>query len=107
MTDPRNLATTYTVNGSGQPHAAGFSPDTGNTTNTYDAAGNLLTQTDAKGQVTTYAYDALNRVSSITFHDGSKHIYSYDAGTNGSGRLTSIAELNPAQVGHRLDRLRL
>ena len=72
------------------------SPDTGTTTNTYDAAGNLLTQTDAKSQITTYAYDALNRVTLITFHDGSKQIYVYDQGANGIGRLSSITETNPA-----------
>jgi len=72
------------------------SPDTGTTTNTYDAAGNLLTQTDAKGQVTTYAYDALNRVTQITFNDGSKQAYAYDAGANGLGRLSSITERNPS-----------
>ena len=72
------------------------SPDTGTTTNTYDAAGNLLTQTDAKNQTTTYAYDALNRVTSITFQDGSKQTYAYDQGTNGVGRLTSITETDPA-----------
>ena len=69
-----------------QPHPAGR-PDTGTTTNTYDAAGNLLTQTDAKGQTTTYAYDALNRVTLITFHDGSKQAYAYERGTNSIGRL--------------------
>lgn len=60
--------------------------------------GNLLTQTDAKSQTTTYAYDLLNRVTLITFHDGSKQIYGYDSGTNGLGRLTSIEERNPSNV---------
>jgi YD repeat-containing protein len=72
------------------------SPDTGTTANTPDAAGNLLTQTDAKNQTTTYAYDALNRVTLITFHDGSKQTSAYDEGANGIGRLSSITETNPA-----------
>lgn len=95
VTDPRNLVTGYTVNGLGNLTQQS-SPDTGATVNTYDAAGNLLTQTDAKGQVTTYTYDAINRVTSITFNDGSKQNYAYDQGANGLGRLTQIAELDPA-----------
>ena len=97
VTDPRSLVTGYTVNGLGNLTQLS-SPDTGTTASTYDLAGNLLTQTDAKSQTTTYTYDALNRVASITFHDGSKQNYSYDAGTNGIGRLTGIAELNPSLV---------
>lgn len=97
VTDPRGLATGYAVDGLGNLNTQ-TSPDTGTTSNTYDAAGNLLTQTDAKNQITTYTYDALNRVTSVTFHDGSKHNYTYDAGTNGIGRPTGIAELNPSLV---------
>jgi YD repeat-containing protein len=96
VTDPRSLATGYTVDGLGNL-VQQTSPDTGTTVNSYDAAGNLLTQTDAKGQVTTYVYDSLNRVSSITFNDGSKQTYVYDQGANGLGRLSAIAETNPAQ----------
>ena len=66
--------------------------------NTYDAAGNVLTSTDAKGQVTSYAYDALNRVTQITFHDGSRHAYSYDQGANGVGRLTGVIETDPGSL---------
>jgi len=62
----------------------------------FDDAGNLITQTDAKNQQTSYAYDALNRVTLITFHDGSKQSYAYDQGTNGIGRLSSITETDPA-----------
>jgi YD repeat-containing protein len=95
VTDPRNLVTGYTVDGLGNLTLQA-SPDTGNTSNTYDAAGNVLTRTDAKGQVTRYAYDALNRVTLVTFHDGSKQSYVYDQGTNGIGRLSSITETNPS-----------
>ena len=96
VTDPRNLSTSYNYDGLANLNSQ-VSPDTGTTANTYDAAGNLLTQTDAKSQVTTYAYDALNRVTSITFQDGSKQNYAYDQGANGIGRLSSIAEIDPAQ----------
>src|SRR6185369_2046478 len=62
----------------------------------YDAAGNLLTQTDAKGQVTTYVYDALNRVPLTALPDGSNQQYIYDTAVNGIGRLASISELDPS-----------
>lgn len=71
-------------------------PETGTSASTYDAAGNLLTQTDAKSQTTTYSYEALNGVTQITFHDGAKQQYAYDLGTNGLGRLASITERDPA-----------
>jgi YD repeat-containing protein len=95
VSDPRSLQTTYSVDGLGNL-VQQISPDTGPTVNTHDDAGNLLTQRDAKNQLTQYAYDALNRVTLITFHDGSKQAYGYDQGTNGIGRLTSITETNPA-----------
>ena len=38
------------------------SPDTGSTQYTYDAKGNLLTSTDARGKTTTYVYDSLESV---------------------------------------------
>lgn len=97
MTDPRNLATGYTVDGLGNLTLQ-QSPDTGSTANTHDEAGNLLTQTDAKGQTTSYAYDALNRVALITFHDGSKQAYAYDQGLNGIGRLSTITEADPGNA---------
>ncbi|MEW4454588.1 RHS repeat-associated core domain-containing protein [Bremerella sp. JC817] len=45
---------------------------------TYDDAGNVLTETDALGNVTAYEYDALNRVVKITSPD-----------PDGAGALTS------------------
>jgi YD repeat-containing protein len=107
VVDPsKTLVTSYTVDGLGNLKKQS-SPDTLVTfmgddpvtgANGYDAAGNLLKQTDAKSQVTTYAYDALSRVTLITFHDGSKQAYAYDQGANGVGRLSSITETNPANV---------
>jgi YD repeat-containing protein len=95
VSDPRGLVTSYAVNGLGDL-AQQVSPDTGTTVNGHDTAGNLTSQTDAKGQQTLYAYDALNRVTLVTFHDGSKQAFAYDQGTNGVGRLSSITESDPA-----------
>ena len=93
--DPRGLVTSYSVDGLGNV-VQQLSPDTGSTASVYDAAGNLLSQTDAKNQTTQYAYDAVNRIMNITFHDGARHSFGYDQGPNAAGRLSSIAEINPA-----------
>jgi YD repeat-containing protein len=63
------------------------SPDTGTTTNTYDAAGNLLTKTDARGAVATYTYDVLNRVT--------QSIYSRSGTASETQVFTYTAEPTP------------
>jgi YD repeat-containing protein len=45
----------------------GTPPGPGNCTPDYDANGNLLAKTDARGVTTNYAYDALNRLTSKTY----------------------------------------
>lgn len=66
-------------------------PESGTTTfDSYDANGNLLQQTDARGVKTTLSYDALNRLTGKTFSDGTKpvSIY-YDQSSNWSNTLTN------------------
>jgi len=53
VTDPRNLVTTYGYDGLDNQVSL-VSPDTGTTTRTFDAAGNVLTSTDARGVLSTY-----------------------------------------------------
>lgn len=53
------------------------SPDTGTSSYTYDAAGNRITQTDARAVVTTYAYDALNRLTTIHYPTGTLGVHYY------------------------------
>ena len=89
--DPRFLTTQYAVTGL-ETLTQQVSPDTGNAQNSFDAAGNVLTSTDTKGQVTTYSYDALNRLTRAAFAGGLTHSYQYDQGTNGLGRLASFAD---------------
>jgi RHS repeat-associated protein len=95
VTDPRSLATSYTVDGLGNT-ANQSSPDTGATTATYDAAGNLLTRRDARNKTTTYSYDALNRLTLADYPTGVDTAYEYDGGTagapNAKGRLTKITD---------------
>ena len=91
VTDPRGVVTSYTNNGLGGQTAIA-SPDAGATANTFDAAGNLLTSTDARGQTTTFVYDALNRLVKATYADGSTATYGYDLGAYGVGHLTSLTD---------------
>ncbi len=65
------------------------------TFNSYDANGNLLMQTDARGLTVQYQYDALNRLTHKVLQNGSTYVYTYDAQDNSSdpfgiGRLTSV-----------------
>jgi YD repeat-containing protein len=59
VTDPRNLVTGYTTSGLGDTTTQ-TSPDTGNTIQTFNAAGLLVTRRDARGVTATWTYDALN-----------------------------------------------
>ena len=66
VTDPRALATEYSVDGLGNSTRI-KSPDSGIADRTYDAAGNLLTATDPRQWRATHTYDALNRLTGIAF----------------------------------------
>jgi YD repeat-containing protein len=90
LEDPADNITTYSYGGSDAPDgylsAVTYSddnvrqyksPETGTTTNTFDAAGNLLTSTDARGAVTTYTYDALNRVTQVSAVLSRQHRYDH------------------------------
>ena len=95
--DPRSLVTSYVRNGLGDTSSQ-VSPDTGTTGATYDAAGNVLTRTDARGKTTTYNYDALNRLTRISYTTGVGSTFEYDGGTaspkpaNAVGRLTKFTD---------------
>ncbi|MEJ7806260.1 MAG: hypothetical protein WKG03_10125 [Telluria sp.] len=91
VTDPRNVVTSYTVNGLGELTQTS-SGDTGSTISLYDEAGNLTSRTDAKQQTTTYKYDALNRITLITYHDNGTVAYTYDQGPNAIGKLSHVAD---------------
>ncbi|MEH6415705.1 RHS repeat-associated core domain-containing protein [Pseudomonas sp. CGJS7] len=77
--DPKNLDTGYGYNGFGDQVRL-TSPDTGESTFTYDSAGNRKTETDARLITRTYSYDALNRITGIVYPTTSLNVaYTYDA----------------------------
>jgi RHS repeat-associated protein len=93
--DPRNLTTSYSPNGLGQVTAQ-TSPDSGNAQYTYDAKGNMLSATDARGKVTTMAYDALDRLTSVSYPTGVATLLEYDGGPvptpAATGELTKMTD---------------
>jgi YD repeat-containing protein len=70
---------------------------------TYDGLGNVLTQTDRKGQVTTYApRDALDRFTGLTYADGSTvTATTYDAGN----RLLKLTDSVSGAIAYSYDAL--
>jgi RHS repeat-associated protein len=95
LTDPRNLATQYTVNGIGDVRAT-TSPDSGAASATYYPNGLIKTRTDARGKLSTYSYDAMDRLTRIDYTTGAASIFTYDGGStsanNATGALSSFAD---------------
>ena len=96
-----NAPTTLTYDLLGRKTAMS-DPDTGAWSYSYDAAHNLLTQTDARGTVLWFGYDALNRLTEKRLsHSGGQLLakYYYDEAGYGAskGRRTrSVAYVNGA-----------
>ena len=96
VTDPRSLVTQFLRNGFGDVTNL-ISPDTGPASQTFDAAGNLVSRTDSRGVLATYSYDALSRPTGVVYsqsgQDSSAYGWAYDQTgggySNGIGRLTS------------------
>jgi YD repeat-containing protein len=77
---------------------AAMNPESGTTSYSYDASGNLLTRTDARNITTSYSYDALNRVTQKTYPAGTSTVnYGYDKSgvSNSIGHLTSVSNGSP------------
>jgi RHS repeat-associated protein len=88
ITDPRNLNTDYQRNAFGDRLTL-TSPDTGVTSFTYDAAGNVKTQTDARGKTATSTYDSQNRLTQVAYADQTL-TYTWDSCPYGIGRLCNL-----------------
>lgn len=81
VTDPKGLETVYTYNGFGDVVQL-QSPDTGTATSGYDAAGNRIAGTDARGVAMATQYDALNRPVAVGYPGADEDvILEYDAPT--------------------------
>lgn len=102
--DPLGLDTVYTNNGFGETRVLA-SPDSGTSSQTYDAAGNALTRTDARGVLASYGHDVLDRLTGIVYAGDPNHpqnvTYTHDevapsaacaVPRNGVGRLTSVED---------------
>ncbi|WP_186442640.1 RHS repeat-associated core domain-containing protein [Lysobacter antibioticus] len=79
VNDPKGLNTTYGYNGFGDQVQLS-SPDTGVTTRTFNAAGQVATKQDANdANPHTYTYDALGRPKTVSYGSGSNDVeYDYD-----------------------------
>ncbi|MEC5218793.1 RHS repeat-associated protein [Actimicrobium sp. GrIS 1.19] len=95
VTDPRALVTSYTNDGLGN-QTSQVSPDTGTATRTFDAAGNLTIDKDARAKSSTLSRDVLNRVTKIAYTSGTASSFEYDGGTTGApnaiGHLTKMTD---------------
>jgi RHS repeat-associated protein len=103
-TDPDGNTTSYTYNAAGQVLTS--SNALGTTTNVYDDAGNLLSTTDTLGRVKTYSYDG-NRVSTATWYnsDGTVAnllVYCYDKDGNLVQASSFAGTYNLTYDGNRL-----
>jgi len=127
-TDPRNNTTTYTYDNANRlissttalgnkttyfydangnqtkvvdprGNITGANPDDYATTSTYDAAGRLLTQTDALGHTTTYSYDKTGNRTSV--EDANNHATSYVY--DGQGRLVSVTAPDSGVTAYTYD----
>ncbi len=116
-TDELGRQTTYVVNATNgnttsmtQPDPDGAGPLAAPVTSyTYDAAGNLLTETDPLGNVTTYLYDSLDRVTRETGADpdgagplaAPQTNYTYDSADN----LLTVSDPLSRVTSHEYDNL--
>ena len=71
------------------------------TTSQYDAAGNLVAQTDAMGRVTSYVYDSRNRCIATIQPDGSVVRTEYDGG----GRVVGTTDARGNTTTYKYDKL--
>ncbi len=97
LTASRDGATTTLTYDHGGRKTSMSDPDMGFWQYSYDALGNLISQTDARGCTLTMTYDLLNRLTSKASSGAAcgtqvKTTYTYDAGVNGIGRRTSMAD---------------
>src|SRR5262249_42507420 len=77
-------------------------PESGTITYAYDANGNVITKTDARGITTNHYYDQLNRITGKNYTDGTFGAgYTYDqTGVWGVQATNTVGRLVLAYDGH-------
>ncbi|MHB0975267.1 MAG: RHS repeat-associated core domain-containing protein [Thiobacillus sp.] len=90
VVDPANQATIQALDAFGDVTQT-QSADTGTTTRTFDEAGNLKAETDARGVTVSYTWDALNRLTRKQSSGGAATpVYTFFYDTCSKGRLCAI-----------------
>ncbi len=101
VVDPRAVRTTYTTDGLGRVQTL-TSADTGITRYTYNAMGNPLTKTDARGMVSIMTYDVVHRLSGVSYTSGVGTTLDYDGGASPKptdlGHLTRVTDESGSTV---------
>jgi len=72
-------------------------PNAGTITSEYNKFNELVKQTDARGNITTYQYDKLGRVTQKHFIGSSPVNYVYDVANHGVGKLQKVSQGTPTQ----------
>ncbi|MCL2041841.1 MAG: hypothetical protein FWG84_07375 [Bacteroidales bacterium] len=78
-------------------HMYGITDPLGIISYTYNAFGDMLTQTDARGKVTVNTYDNLRRIKTQTMTGEPPKTYDYYTSGQGKGKLESIASSQSLQ----------
>src|SRR5262249_29421628 len=86
------LQRTWTINLKGLPDSD-TQPESGTTTSTYDAVGNLSSVTDANNQTANFTYDANNR---LTFRDAPDTVDDLTIVYDAAGRVAMLKAGNPS-----------
>ncbi|HAM50579.1 MAG TPA: hypothetical protein DCP92_07725 [Nitrospiraceae bacterium] len=98
VTGPNNATTTSTYDANG--NLLSKTDAKGNTTTyTYDSNGNMLTMTDALNNTTTYTYNQYGQMTSATDPQGNLTVYNFDS----SGNLLSVTDPSGAKTIYQYD----
>lgn len=93
VVSPTELRVDYTLDGLGNRQRTDTTDwDAISKQNSFDDAGNMISNVDFRGVTTTYTYDALNRLKKTSAPGATAVTLTYDAGVNGVGHLTGAVD---------------